>query len=72
VGRTALSAIRSTGGWFDVSYDLTACLHGRVDFGIDDPADDDRLSARTYNHYFYANSTYDSTKQLNVGIEVSS
>ena len=64
--------IRSNGGWFEFWYDLTPQLHTHFGYGIDDPVDQDVVSGRTYNHFIFANTSYDLTKQLNVGFEVSS
>lgn len=72
VDGTSRQGIRSTGGWCDFWYDWTNSFHSRIGCGIDDPVDNDVFSGRIYNHYIYANSTYDLTNQLNVGFEVSS
>jgi hypothetical protein len=64
--------IRSTGGWFEVWYDLSPRWHTHAGFGIDDPQDNDFLFGRTYNHFVFANLVFDVTKKLNTGIEISS
>ena len=64
--------IRSAGGWVDVWYDWTPRLHSHAGWGVDDPFNVDLISGRSYNHFIFANMVFDVTKQLNVGLEVSS
>jgi hypothetical protein len=64
--------IRSRGGWIDVGYDWTDRLHTHAGWSIDDPIDRDMFFGRRYNQFIFANVSYDVTKQLNVGLEVSS
>jgi hypothetical protein len=66
------NSIRSCGGWVDVWYDLTPRLHTRTGFGLDDPNNHDIVTGRSYNQYIYANASFDVTKPLIVGIEVTS
>lgn len=63
--------IRSTGGWAELSYDVTPYLTSNVGFGIDDPRDQDSLIGRTYNRFIYANMFLDITQNLRTGLEVS-
>lgn len=63
--------IRSRGGWCDVWYDWTPRLHSHVGFGLDDPIDRDSLIGRTYNHFLFANLSYDVTDRLLTGLEVA-
>jgi hypothetical protein len=72
VDHVSRRGIRSTGGWFDVWYDWLPCLHSCGGFGIDDPRDNDVFSGRIYNHFFFANSSFDLTDKLTLGMEVSS
>jgi len=73
LNRTTGNTIRSTGGWFEFWYDLTPRLHTYTGFGIDDPRDVDvAANARTYNHFGFAAATFDVTKKMNVGMEVTS
>jgi hypothetical protein len=73
-----IDAIRSSGGWFEVWYDWTSVLHSHVGYSVDDPNDSDVSAGglnphgRTYNQFFWGNLTYDVTKKLLVGLEVSS
>lgn len=64
--------IRSSGGWFDVWYDWTDRLHSHAGYFIDDPFNQD-LSAgqRAYNQMYFANLSYDVTRQFMIGIEGS-
>jgi hypothetical protein len=64
--------IRSTGGWGEISYDVTPHIHSHFGFGIDDPNNSDLLIGRTYNRVVYANVFLDMTKRLVTGWEVSS
>ncbi|HYW81025.1 MAG TPA: hypothetical protein VE890_15700 [Thermoguttaceae bacterium] len=73
INRVDGRSIRSTGGWFEFWYDLTPRFHTYAGYGIDDPRDADVApTGRTYNHFAFATATYDVTKKLNVGMEVSS
>ncbi|MCY2996391.1 MAG: hypothetical protein NTY19_52370 [Planctomycetota bacterium] len=66
--------IRATGGWGEVWYDWTPRLHSHVGYGIDDPADEDltAAAARVYNHFLFGNLSFDVTKKMIVGFEISS
>jgi hypothetical protein len=66
------SAIRSTGGWFDVWFDLTPRWQTRAGWGLDDPNNHDLLVGRTYNQYYYWNLGCAITKNLFSGIEITS
>jgi len=63
--------IRSSGGWFDVGYDLTSRLHLHGGAGLDDPNDNDLLVGRSYNHFIFGNVSFDVTDQLLTGFEVA-
>jgi hypothetical protein len=64
--------IRSTGGWCEVWYDWTPRLHSHTGYGLDDPVDADVVVGRSYNQFIFANLSFDVTKQLSVGLEVTS
>ena len=74
IDTTTLDTIRSSGGWFEVWYDWTPRLHSHVGYSVDDPNDQDLVtaSARKYNQFYFGNITYDWTKSFLVGFEVSS
>ena len=65
--------IRSTGGWVDVWYDLTPKWHSHAGYSIDDPNDNDLNSAaqRKLNQFFFVNTSYDVTKNMNLGVELT-
>jgi len=65
-------AIRANGGWAEAAYDITCRWHTATGFGIDDPnVEADALLGRKYNQFIFMNTTYDLTKKLNVGLEVT-
>lgn len=65
-------AVRANGGWAEFAYDITHRWHTATGFGIDDPnVEADALLGRKYNQFIFANTTYDLTKKLNVGLEVT-
>ena len=65
-------AIRANGGWAELGYDITSRWHTHAGFGVDDPnVEADALLGRKYNHFIFTNTTYDLTKKLNVGLEVT-
>jgi hypothetical protein len=69
-----LDTIRDAGGWVEVWYDWTPKLHSHVGYSVDDPNDHDLGAAtdKTYNQFYFGNLIYDVTKNLLVGVEVSS
>ena len=72
VSRCLRLPIRSTGGWLDVWVDWTDRLHSHAGWGLDDPNDNDKLVGRVYNHFVFANVSFDVTKQFVTGLEVTS
>jgi hypothetical protein len=66
--------IRDMGGWCEVWYDWTPCLHSHVGYSIDDPNDNDlsTVGERSYNQFYFGNLIYDLTKNFLIGLEVSS
>jgi hypothetical protein len=64
--------IRSSGGWFDVGYDITPRWHLHAGYGLDDPNNNDLLVGRTYNHFIFGNISFDVTDRLLTGFEVTS
>jgi hypothetical protein len=64
--------IRSTGGWGELTFDLTPRVHSHIGFGIDDPNNADSLIGRTYNHSIYANVFFDCSQNVKTGLEISS
>ncbi|HUT94259.1 MAG TPA: hypothetical protein VMY37_32670 [Thermoguttaceae bacterium] len=72
VNTVTAEPIRATGGWVDLWYDWTPLLHSHVGYGIDDPVDRDVTDGRIYNHFVFANISYDLTKDFLVGFEYMS
>jgi hypothetical protein len=66
------STIRSRGGWFDVTYKLTNRWRVVAGYGLDDPIDGDIQVGRSYNQFIFANTSYDITKSLVTGFEITS
>jgi hypothetical protein len=71
---TTLTTIRDAGGWFEIWYDWTPCLHSHVGYSVDQPVETDvhAASGRTYNQFYFGNLVYDFTKSFIAGLEVSS
>ncbi len=66
------STVRSTGGWFDLTYRLTDRWRVVAGYGLDDPNDNDLIAGRTYNQFIFANTSFDVTRSLLTGFEVTS
>ncbi len=66
------STIRSSGGWIDATYKLTDRWRVVVGYGLDDPLNSDIQYGRTYNQFIFANTSFDITKSLVTGVEVTS
>jgi hypothetical protein len=74
VNAATLTGIRSTGGWGEVFFYWTPCLHSHVGYGIDDPIDrdvdaDPLLLGRTMNSTAYANLLWDINQTFRIGLE---
>jgi hypothetical protein len=69
INTTTGEPIRATGGWVDLWFDWTPCLHSHVGYSIDDPIDRDVTDGRIYNDFYFANFSYNLTKDFLVGIE---
>jgi hypothetical protein len=66
--------IRSTGGFGEVYFYWTPCLHTDVGYGVDDPLDRDVDAAplalgRTLNSTLYSNILWDLNQTFRVGFE---
>jgi hypothetical protein len=63
-------SVRSRGGWGEIYYYLTPCLHTHWGGGADNPIDRDLAAGQiTLNETAFANLIWDITKQLRVGFE---
>jgi len=74
IDSTNLNTIRSHGGWVEVWYFWTPRFHSHVGYFIDDPNDHDlhKVGEKSYNQFYFGNLVFDVTKQLLIGLEVSS
>ena len=72
VNTVTAEPIRATGGWVELWYDWTPLLHSHVGYSIDDPIDRDVTNGRIYNHFVFANVSYNLTKDFLVGLEYTS
>ena len=64
--------IQATGGWVDLWYDWTPRLHSHVGYGNDNPLNTDvQTRGRIYNSFLFGNVSFDVTKKLVLGLEVS-
>ena len=71
---TTRDTIRDVGGWFELWYDWTPCLHSHVGYSVDDPNNHDLHTAgeKSYNQFYFGNLLYDVTKNFLLGVELSS
>ena len=72
INTTTGEPIRATGGWVDLWYDWTPCLHSHVGYSVDDPLDRDVNNGRIYNDFFFVNLSRNLTKDFLVGVEYTS
>ncbi len=74
IDSTTYDTIRSSGCWVELWYDWTPRFHSHVGYSVDDPFDQDIVTAseKTYNQFYYGNVSYDLTKSFLIGFEVSS
>jgi hypothetical protein len=64
--------IRSTGGWGELYYYWTPCLHSHFGYGIDQPLENDLTAGEPRrNQFCFGNILWDVTKSVDVGFEVS-
>lgn len=64
--------IHATGGWLELYYYLTECVHTHGGFGIDDPADSELSASQiSLNRTIFANLIWDVTKSLRVAGELT-
>lgn len=72
INLTTLNTIRTSGGWGEVYYYLTPCLHTHFGYGLDNPENDDLSTGqRTVNELIFGNLMWDVTSHFQVGFEVS-
>lgn len=64
--------IGSAGGWIDLWFDWTPRWHSHVGCGTDNPSNADvPAGGRTSNSFLFGNVSFDVTKKLFLGLEVS-
>jgi hypothetical protein len=72
VNSATFNAIRTTGGWVEVYYYCTPCVHTHWGYGLDDPIDRDlNVGQARYNDTIFSNIIYDVTQSLRFGFEVT-
>ncbi|MFH0812443.1 MAG: hypothetical protein V2A69_06345, partial [Pseudomonadota bacterium] len=65
-------AIRTIGGWTQLTYQFTPQWKSTVGFGIDDPRNDDlNPGMRSKNSFYYLNVIYNLIPPVNIGLEYS-
>lgn len=70
VNSTTFEAIRVNGGWAEVYYYLTPCLHTHWGYGIDDPLNGDVAAGQVnYNDTIFSNIIWDATQSVRFGFE---
>lgn len=63
--------IRSTGGWGEFWYEMSACQEFHLGGGIDDPHDEDLLLGRSSNLFLFVNTIRHITPALSTGLEIT-
>ena len=72
VNATTFEAVHVTGGWLELYYYLTECLHSHVGFGIDDPVDSELAASQiAFNRTLFANLIWDVSKSLRFAGELT-
>ena len=72
VNTATFEAIRVNGGWTEVYFYLTPCLHTHWGYAVDDPTDRDTAAGQvTYNDTVFSNLLWDVTKSFRLGAEVT-
>jgi hypothetical protein len=72
VNSLTFDAIHATGGWMEVYYYFTPCLHTHWGLGADDPLDRDLSRTQiAYNKTLFANLIWDVTQSFRLGFELT-
>jgi hypothetical protein len=72
VNSATFRPVHATGGWFQVDYYFTPCLHSHSGFGIDDPADSELAPTQiARNHTFFTNLIWDVNQSLRIAGELT-
>lgn len=59
------------GGWIDIWYHWSIHSKSHLGCGLDHPENNDSLFGRTHNQFLFANISYDISKHLTTGFEVT-
>ncbi len=72
VNSVTLEGIRASGGWAEVYFYLTPCVHLHLGYGIDDPLDRDLAFAQIVrNETCFGTLFWDVTEAFRIGVELS-
>jgi hypothetical protein len=72
VNSTTFETIETSGGWAEVYYYCTPCVHTHWGYGIDNPDNGDvALTQVTRNDAFWANLIWDVTKSVRLATELT-
>ncbi len=72
VNTVTFQPVHATGGWAQLDYYFTPCLHTHVGFGIDDPADSDLFFFQiARNQTMFANLIWDVNQSLRLAGELT-
>jgi hypothetical protein len=72
VNTATFRPVHATGGWAEVDYYFTPCLHTHAGFGIDDPADSELFILQiARNQTIFANLIWDVNPSLRVAGELT-
>jgi hypothetical protein len=65
-------SFHATGGWAEVYYYLSPCLHTHWGYGVDDPVDSElALGQPSYNETLFANLIWDVSRSIRFAVEVT-
>jgi hypothetical protein len=65
-------SIHATGGWLELYYYLTECLHSHTGLGIDDPVDSELAATQiAFNRTIFTNLIWDVTRSLRLAGEIA-
>ncbi|MGD9721036.1 MAG: hypothetical protein AB7O59_03160 [Pirellulales bacterium] len=72
VNSTTGQAIHATGGWLEIYYYLTECLHSHTGFAIDDPVDSELAPTQiAFNRTIFTNLIWDVTRSFRLAGELT-
>jgi hypothetical protein len=72
VNSMTFEGIGATGGWAEIYFYCTPCVHTHWGYGIDDPQDGDVAATQiVQNETVFANLIWDVTKSLRLASEIT-